>query len=151
MYEAWRRHGRPPSSSSGGFYSGWSWRVDIFQNSSPHKMPLSGSVSFWYSLSPTLKLRFAHPNANEVFPFGYPKGPQAWNCHYANTSFSCFLFLSSELRNSKTISPILMLESWGYSAFVYPNAGKDWRQKEKGTTRDEMVGWHHQRNGHKFE
>ena len=24
-----------------------------------------------------------------------------------------------------------------------PNAGKDWRQKEKGVTGDEMVGWHH--------
>ena len=31
------------------------------------------------------------------------------------------------------------------------NAGKDWRQKEKGTTEDEMVGWHHQLKGHKFE
>ena len=31
------------------------------------------------------------------------------------------------------------------------DAGKDWRQKEKGTTDDEMVGWHHQLNGHKFE
>ena len=26
-----------------------------------------------------------------------------------------------------------------------PDAGKDWRQEEKGTTEDEMVGWHHQR------
>ena len=32
-----------------------------------------------------------------------------------------------------------------------PDAGKDWRQKEKGTTEDEMVGWHHQLNGHEFE
>ena len=29
--------------------------------------------------------------------------------------------------------------------------GKDWRQEEKGTTEDEMVGWHHQLNGHEFE
>ena len=28
-----------------------------------------------------------------------------------------------------------------------PDAGKDWRQEEKGTTEDEMVGWHHQLNG----
>ena len=27
-----------------------------------------------------------------------------------------------------------------------PDAGKDWRQKEKGTTEDKMVGWHHQLN-----
>ena len=32
-----------------------------------------------------------------------------------------------------------------------PDAGKDWRQEEKGTTEDEMVGWHHQLNGHEFE
>ena len=32
-----------------------------------------------------------------------------------------------------------------------PDAGKDWRQKEKGTTEDEMVGRHHWLNGHEFE
>ena len=29
-----------------------------------------------------------------------------------------------------------------------PDIGKDWGQEEKGTTEDEMVGWHHQLNGH---
>ena len=29
-----------------------------------------------------------------------------------------------------------------------PDAGKDWGQEEKGTTEDEMVGWHHQLYGH---
>ena len=32
-----------------------------------------------------------------------------------------------------------------------PDAGKDWQWEEKGTTEDEMVGWHHWRNGHEFE
>jgi len=32
-----------------------------------------------------------------------------------------------------------------------PDAGKDWRQEEKGTTEDEMAGWHHRLNGHEFE
>ena len=32
-----------------------------------------------------------------------------------------------------------------------PDAGKDWKQEEKGTTEDEMVGWHHQLDGHEFE
>ena len=32
-----------------------------------------------------------------------------------------------------------------------PDAGKDWGQEEKGTTEDEIVGWHHQLNGHEFE
>ena len=32
-----------------------------------------------------------------------------------------------------------------------PDAGNDWRQEEKQTTEDEMVGWHHWLNGHEFE
>ena len=32
-----------------------------------------------------------------------------------------------------------------------PDAGKDWRQEEKGTTEDKMVGWHHWLDGHEFE
>ena len=32
-----------------------------------------------------------------------------------------------------------------------PDAGKDWRQEEKGTMEDMMVRWHHQLNGHEFE
>ena len=32
-----------------------------------------------------------------------------------------------------------------------PDAGKDWGQEEKGTTEDEIVGWHHRLSGHEFE
>ena len=32
-----------------------------------------------------------------------------------------------------------------------PDAGKDWRQEEKGMSEDEMVGWQHRLNGHEFE
>ena len=31
-----------------------------------------------------------------------------------------------------------------------PDAGKDWRQEEKGTTEDKVVRWHHRLNGHEF-
>ena len=31
------------------------------------------------------------------------------------------------------------------------DSGKDWRQEEKGMTEVEMIGWHHQLNGHEFE
>ena len=31
------------------------------------------------------------------------------------------------------------------------DAGKDWKEEEKGMTEDEMVGWHHELNGHEFE
>ena len=32
-----------------------------------------------------------------------------------------------------------------------PDAGRDWGQKEKGTTEDEIAGWHHRLDGHEFE
>ena len=38
----------------------------------------------------------------------------------------------------------------GWLIWKDPDAGKDWRQEEKGTTEDEMVGWHHWLNGHGF-
>ena len=31
------------------------------------------------------------------------------------------------------------------------DAGRDWEQEEKGTTEDEMAGWHHPLDGHEFE
>ena len=48
-------------------------------------------------------------------------------------------------------TPILWppdVESW--LIWKDPDAGKDWGQEEKGTTEDEMVGWHHRHNGHGF-
>ena len=38
------------------------------------------------------------------------------------------------------------LKSW--LIWKDPDVGKDWEQEEKGTTEDEMVGWHHRLNGH---
>ena len=32
-----------------------------------------------------------------------------------------------------------------------PDAGKNWKQEEKGMTKDEIVGWHHRLNGHEFK
>ena len=54
--------------------------------------------------------------------------------------------------DAEAVAPIL----WSPDAKSWligkdPVAGKDWRQEEKGTTEDEMVGWHHWLNGHEFE
>ena len=38
----------------------------------------------------------------------------------------------------------------GWLIWKDPDAGKDWRQQEKGTTEDKTVGWHHRLNGHGF-
>ena len=60
----------------------------------------------------------------------------------------------------KEISPgcsleglMLKLKLWPPDAKSWLNwkIGKDWRQEKKGTTEDEIVGYHHQPNGHEFE
>ena len=40
---------------------------------------------------------------------------------------------------------------WSQLIWKDPDAGKDWRQKEKGVTEDEIAGWHHWLNVHEFE
>ena len=49
-------------------------------------------------------------------------------------------------------APILWLpEAKSQLIIEDPDAGKDWRQEEKGKTEDEMVGWHHPLDGHEFD
>ena len=40
---------------------------------------------------------------------------------------------------------------WSWLTGKDPDAGRDWGQEEKGTTEDEMAGWHHQLDGYEFE
>ena len=66
------------------------------------------------------------------------KGNQSW------------LFIGTT--DAKAETPILWpLEVKNWLIAKDPDAGKDWSQEEKGMTEDEMVGWHHQLNGHEFE
>ena len=67
-----------------------------------------------------------------------PKGNQPW------------IFIGSI--DAEADTPALWppdMKSW----FIIkdPDAGKDWRQEEKGMTEVEMIGWHHQLDGHEFE
>ena len=67
-----------------------------------------------------------------------PKGNQSW------------IFI--EKTDAEAEAPIL----WPHDAKNWligkdPDARKDWRQKEKRMTEDEMVGWYHRLNGHEFE
>ena len=67
----------------------------------------------------------------------HPKGNQPW------------IFIGRTVAEAE--APILWppdVKNWLIGK--HPDAGKDWRQEEKGTTEDEMVGWHHRFNGHKF-
>ena len=45
----------------------------------------------------------------------------------------------------------LKLQYFGHLIGKDSDAGRDWGQEEKGTTEDEMAGWHHGLDGHEFE
>ena len=55
------------------------------------------------------------------------------------------MILEPQKIKSDTVSPSISHEVMG------PDAGRDWGQEEKGTTEDEMAGWHHQLDGREFE
>ena len=68
----------------------------------------------------------------------HPKGNQSW------------IFIGRTDAAAET--PILWPpDAKNWLIWKDPGAGKDWRQEEKRTTEDEMVGWYHQLNGHEFE
>ena len=67
-----------------------------------------------------------------------PKGNQPW--------------IFTGRTDAEAEAPILWsLDSMSWLIGKDPGAGKDWRQKERGTREDEMVVWHHWLNGQEFE
>ena len=76
-------------------------------------------------------------DCKEIQPV-HPKGNQSW-VFFGRT-------------DAKAETPILWPpDAKNWLIWKDPDAGKDWRWEEKGTTKNEMVGWHHWRDGHKFE
>ena len=68
----------------------------------------------------------------------HPKGNQSW------------IFIGRTLAETET--PIFCPpDTKNWLIWKDPGVGKDWRQEEKGTTEDEMIGWHHWLNDHEFE
>ena len=81
-------------------------------------------------------LRDSPLDCKEIQPV-HPKGDQSW------------MFIGRTDAEAET--PILWPpdeKSWLIGKD--PDAGRDWRQEEKGTTEDEMAGWHHRLDGHGF-
>ena len=67
----------------------------------------------------------------------HPKGDQSW------------VFIGRT--DVETETPILWpLDVKSWLTGKDPEAGKDWGQEEKGMAVDEMVGWHHRLDGHRF-
>ena len=81
-----------------------------------------------------LRVPWTARRSNEV----HPKGNQSW------------IFIGRTDVEAET--PILCPpDAKNWLIWKDLDAGKDWRWEEKGTAEDEMVGWHHLLNGHKFE
>ena len=119
------------SSSQGyGFSSGhvWMWELDYKESWA------SKNWCFWtVALEKTLESPL---ECKEIQPV-HPKGNQSW------------VFIGGTVVEAET--PIIWppdAKSWLIGKD--PDAWKDWGQEEKGTIEDEMVGWHHQLNGHGF-
>ena len=123
--------GKGPSSESYGFSSShvWMWELDYKENWAPKN---------WCFWAVVLEKTLESPlDCKEIQPV-HPKGNQSW------------IFFGSTDAEAET--PILWLpnaKNWLTGKDL--NAGKGWRQEEKGMTEDEIVGWHHQFNGHEFE
>ena len=81
------------------------------------------------------------------------------NCGAGEDSWESLDCKEIKLVNPKGNQPWIFIERVGAEAEAPknwligkdPDAGKDWRQKEKWAAEDEMVGWHHSLNGHEFE
>ena len=75
-------------------------------------------------------------DSKEIQPV-HPKGDQSW------------VFIG---RTDAEAEPPILWPPDAKNWLIWKDcdAGKDWRQEEKGTTEDEMVGWHHRLNGHGF-
>ena len=90
----------------------------------------------WCFWTGVLKKTLESPlDCKEIKPVN-PKGNQSW------------MFIG----RTDAEAPILWppdLKNWLIGKD--PDAGKDWRQEERGTTENEMVGWQHQLDGHEFE
>ena len=71
----------------------------------------------------------------------HPKGNQSW------------IFIRITMNVDLEAQTPILWQPDGKSWLIWKDrdAGKDWRQKEKETAEDEMVGWHHWLNGREFE
>ena len=92
----------------------------------------------WWFWTEVLEKTLENPlDCKEIQPI-HPKGNQSW------------IFIGRTDGEAET--PILRppdVKNW--LILKDPDAGKDWRWEEKGTTEDEMIVWHHWLDGHEFE
>ena len=118
------------SSQGYGFSSShvWMWDLDYKENWAPKNW------CFWIVMLKTLKSTLDCKEIQLV----HPKGDQSW------------VFTGRTDVEAET--PILWPpdgKNWLF--WKDPEAGQDWSWEGKGTTEDEVAGWHHWLDGHEFE
>ena len=119
-----------PSGQGYGFSRGhvWMWELDCEE---------SWAVRNWCFWTVVLEKSLESPlDCRKIQPV-HPEGDQPW------------VFIGRTDVEAET--PILRPPD-EKSSFIWkdPDAVRDWRREEKGTTEDEMIGWHHWLNGHEF-
>ena len=120
-----------PSNQSYGFSSScvWMWELDQKE---------SWVLKNWCFWTVVVEKTLENPlDWKEIQPV-HSKGDQSW--------------VFTGRTDAEAETPILWppdTKSWLIGKD--PDAGKDWRHEERGMTEDEMVGWHHRLNRHKFE
>ena len=119
-----------PSSQLYGFSSShvWMWELDYKE---------SWWLTKWCFWTIVLEKTLESPWDCKIKPVS-PKGNQSW-IYIVRTDAAAEI-------------PILWPpDGKNWLIGKIPDAGKDWRQEEKGMTEDEMVGWHHWLDGQEFE
>ena len=124
-------YNKVPSSQNYGFSSShvWMWEMDHKEGWVPKN---------WCFWTVVLEKTLESPLDCREIKLVHPKGIQSW------------IFIGKT--DAEAEAPVL----WPPDAESQhigkdPDAGKDWRQEEKGTTEDKMVGWPHWLSGHEFE
>ena len=120
-----------PSGQSYGFYSShvWMWEWDYKE---------SWALKNWWFWNVVLEKTVESPLDCKEIQVVHPRGNQSW------------IFIRRT--DAEADTPILWpLDVKNWLIGKHPDAGKDWRQKEKRTTEVEMAGGHHWLNGHEFD
>ena len=114
-----------PSSQSYGFSSShvWMWELNYKE---------SWALKNWCFWTVVLEKTLESPLDCKGIKLVNPKGNQSW------------IFIGRTDAEAEAETPILWPpDAKNWSIGKAPDTGKDWRQEEKETTEDEMVGWHH--------
>ena len=116
-----------PSSQSYGFSSSRMWELGLWESWAPKN---------WCFWTVVLEKTLESPlDCKEIQPV-HPQGNQSWIV-IARTDAEIPILWPPDAKN--------------WLLGKDPDARKDWKQEEKGTAEDEMVGWHHRLDGHESE